>query len=166
MDLIKIKVFIISFMSLVIGSTLNGCIGPQEAIHRVDNLIVGEKNYEWKNRLEISQEEFNILNFISAPNEWPFFIKQDTLYMWIHIEVIFSNVFNKDWDILNQGRINITLFNPLGDNISYSYSTALGKPTEDTDMIFIHNPLPDQWHIEVKTFGTGSYSIRIDGYQL
>ena len=166
MDLTKIKVFIIIFMSLFIGSTLNGCIGPQDAIHRIDDLIIGQKSYEWKNRLEISQEKFNILNFLSGPNQWPFFITEDTLYMWIYIEITFSNIFNKDWDILNQGRINITLVNPLGDTVSYSYSTSLGKPNEDKDMIFIHKPLPGQWYIEVKTFGTGSFSISIAGYQL
>jgi hypothetical protein len=166
MGLARMKIYVIIFMSLLIGSTLTGCIGPQEAINRVDNLIGGKKVYDWKNRLEINQEEFNILNFLSAPNQWPFFIKQDTLYMWVFIEVLFSNIFNRDWDILNQGRINITLVSPLGDNISYSYSTALGKPNEDKDMIFLHNPLPGQWHVEVKTFGTGSYNIRVEGYQL
>jgi hypothetical protein len=166
MDLTKIKIFTIIFISLFIGNTLNGCIGPQEAMNQVQELIKGEENYEWKNRLEIRKEEFNILNFLSAPNEWPFFITQDTLYMWIYIEIIFSNIFNKDWDLLNQGRINITLVNPLGDSVSYSYSTALGKPNEDKDIIFLHNPLQGQWHIEVKSFGTGSYGIIIDGYQL
>lgn len=166
MGITKIKVFVIIFILLFTGSILNGCIGPQEAINRVEDLIIGEKSYEWENRLEISKEEFNILNFISAPNEWPFFITQDTLYLWIYIEITFSNIFNKDWDLLNQGRLNITLVNPLGDSVSYSYSTALGKPNEDKEIIFLHNPLQGQWDIEVKTFGTGSYSIDIDGYQL
>jgi len=148
------------------GNILNGCIGPQEAIKQVEDLVIGEKKYEWKNRLEIRNEEFNILNVLSAPNEWPFFITQNTLYMWIYIEITFSNIFNKDWDLLNQGRINITLVNPLGDSVSYRYSTALGKPNKDKDIIFLHNPLQGQWHIEVKTFGMGRYSITIDGYQL
>lgn len=166
MDLTIIKVFTIIFISLFIVTTLNGCIGPQEAINQIEDLIRGEKSYEWKNRLEIINEEFNIFNFLSAPNEWPFFIAQNTLYMWIYIEITFSNIFNKDWDLLNQGRLNITLVNPLGDSVSYSYSTALGKPNEDKEIIFLHNPLQGQWDIEVKTFGTGSYSIDIDGYQL
>jgi hypothetical protein len=166
MDLTIIKVFTIIFISLVIGTTLNGCIGPQEAINRVEDLIRGEKSYEWKNRLEITNQEFSIFNFLSAPNDWPFFITQNTLYMWVHIEITFSNIFNKDWDLLNQGRLNVTLVNPLGESVSYSYSTSLGKPNEDKDVIFLHHPLQGQWHIEVKTFGTGSYSINIDGYQL
>jgi hypothetical protein len=166
MGLAKMKVIIFFCLVLLLASTLNGCIGPQEAVNRIDTLIVGEKEYKWKNRLAVIQEEFTILNFLSPPDEWPFFVKKDTFYLWIFIEIAFSNILNDDWDILNHGRINITLINPLGNKIMYNYATALGKSNEDKDMIFLTNPVEGQWHAEVKTFGTGSYNLRIEAYQL
>ena len=166
MGLAKMKVLIIFFLVLLLASVLNGCIGPQEAINRIDTLIVGEKGYGWKNRLGVIQEEFNILSFLSSPDTWPFFVKKDTLYLWVFIEISFSNILNNEWEILNQGRINITLINPMGERIIYGYSTALGKPHEDKDIVFLTKPLEGQWHAEVKTFGTGSYSLRIEAYQL
>ena len=145
--------------------SMSGCIGPRETLERLDTLVIGEQKLVWRNRLRIIDEEFNLLDILSPVDQWPFFVKEDARYIWVYMEVVFSNPLKRDWNFLNQGRVNITFVSPLGERMSYSYVTGLRGSDRYKEMVFISDPAIGQWYAEVKAYGTGRYTIKVEAFQ-
>ena len=49
--------------------------------------------------------------------------------------------------------------------MSYSYVTGLRGSDGYKEMVFISDPAIGQWYAEVKAYGTGRYTIKVEAFQ-
>ncbi len=157
----KIWIFI-----LLILPMLSGCI-VTDFYEKVMEKIQHPPEYEWQKVIE-DEERFgwvDMINFeMAMVNDYTIFLENGTRYLQIFIEVEFSNPIKPELESLNQGRLNLTIIPPSGENTTKSYCTT-GKSHSYDDYFYFFSPEKGTWKIIVKVTGCGKYKILAQAYQ-
>ena len=143
---------------------LPGCVGPKEVYEKFVEFFKKPERYEWVTKINV-EESFRCLEAINIDLgkviPYPFFIKEDTKYLHIYIEVNFSSPIGIGG--LSQGKLNLTIITPE-ENITKSYCTA-GKSKTYNDFFYFANPKEGEWKLIVKLIGYGKYKILVEAYE-
>ena len=152
---------------LISSISLSGCIGPKEISQKLVERFGKKEEYEWNRKLDVEQsfKVWDIINvYVAKVETYTFVVSEKARYLHITIETTFSNVFNLDWECLNVGYVNLTITNPLGENMSKEYNTV-GKDYRYKNFFYIAGPQPGTWEITIKVTGVGTFKLFAEAYE-
>ena len=133
----------------------------------IEKIFKAPPAYKWRGGINV-QDSFGWMDMVNGEigkvSEYPVFVGNNTKYLHVYIEVVFSNPINSDIEILNQGNLNFTILSPSGENITKSYCTTF-KDHRYEEYFYFENPEEGQWKIKLKVVGYGTYKISTQMYE-
>jgi len=153
---------IVSFIFFMVAGLVVAAMYPE-----IEKMLLPPPRYEWVRGINV-EDTFGWADFINEEfgkvSEYPIFVKNETKYLHICIEVEFSNPLNPDINLLNQGNLNFTILSPSGKNITKDYCTTF-KDHNYEEYFYFENPEEGQWEIKIKVAGYGKYRISAKMYE-
>lgn len=151
---------------IMILPMISGCV-ISDAVEKAKRFLEGPPTYKWSKMMY--EGEFGWLDMVNAnlskEEIHPIYIKNGTQYLNIYIMVEFSNPIVPDFELLSQGRLNLTIIPPSGGNVTTrTYCTAAKSRTYEDYFTFETSGKEEQWDIMVKVSGYGKYKIVTQTY--
>jgi len=150
---------------IIVLPVISGCV-VSDTVEKAKRFFEGPPSYEWSKMTY--EGEFGWLDMVNAnlskEETHPVYIKNGTQYLNIYIKVEFSNPIVPDFELLSQGRLNLTIISPSGENVTKTYCTAAKSRIYEDYFTFETSGKEEQWNIMVKVMGYGKYKIVTQTY--